>query len=127
MQWLIFPEENHVEHRDFKSAFPHSRLREDEILLANVFTFERCRRMGVNASAIIELCKMARSKGFKRMITDADSNNIPALKSFEKAGYKKFAKVRLLRLFFSTKWECSWRSKTFQTVVPGNYTRGIFG
>ena len=69
INWLLSSEDNNVRSRGFRSQLP--RLKEDELLVENFFTFEKYRGNRLMASVIGQSLEMARSKGFKRMITDA--------------------------------------------------------
>ena len=101
IQWLVSSADDHVVSRGFRSRFP--RLKEDEVLVDNVFTFEKHRGKRIMPSVIVELSDMARRKGFKRMLTYVREDNISSLKGFEKAGFKKFEKMRQIRFLFYTR------------------------
>lgn len=101
IQWLVSSADDHVVSRGFRSRFP--RLRGDEVLVDNVFTFEKYRGKRIMPSVIVELSQMARRKGFKRMLTYVREDNISSLKGFERAGFKKFEKMRQIRFLFYTR------------------------
>jgi len=101
IQWLVSSADDHVVSRGFRSRFP--RLREGEVLIDNVFTFEKHRGKRIMPSVMVELSQMARRKGFKRMLTYVREDNISSLKGFERAGFKKFEKMRQIRFLFYTR------------------------
>ena len=99
IQWLVTSANVHMVSRGFRCRFP--RLREDEVLVENVYTFEKYRGKGVMPSAIDVLSRLARRKGFKRMLTCVREDNTYSLRGFEKAGFKKFGEIREIRFLFS--------------------------
>ena len=101
IQWLVTSANVHMVSRGFRCRFP--RLREDEVLVENVFTFEKYRGKGVMPSAIDVLSRLARRKGFKRMLTCVREDNTYSLRGFEKAGFKKFGEIRETRFLFSSR------------------------
>ena len=101
IQWLVSSADDYVVSRGFRSSFP--RLREDEVLVDNVFTFEKHRGKRIMPSVIVELSDMARRKGFKRMLTYVREDNISSLKGFERAGFEKSEKMRQIRFLFYTR------------------------
>lgn len=101
IQWLVSSADDHVVSRGFRSRLP--RLREDEVLIENAFTFEKYRGKRIMPSVIVELCEMARRKGFKRMLAYVAEDNIASLKGFERVGFNKFEEIREIRFLFLTK------------------------
>ena len=99
IQWLVTSANGHMVSRGFRGRFP--RLREDEVLVENVFTFEKYRGKGIMPSAIDALSRMARGKGFKRMLTCVRADNTYSLRGFERAGFRKFDEIRETRFLFS--------------------------
>ena len=99
IQWLVSSADEQVVSRGFRGRFP--RLREDEVLVENVFTFEKYRGKGIMPSAIDALSRMARGKGFKRMLTCVSEDNTYSLRGFERAGFRKFDEIRETRFLFS--------------------------
>ena len=99
--WLVCSEDDHMLRRGFRSRLP--RLKEGECLLENAFTFERYRGNGIGSSVYARLCEMARRNGFKRAIAYGRQDNIPAVKSLERAGFRRFAEIPELKLLFFTK------------------------
>lgn len=102
--WLLSSAE-HPELRDgFKGIVP---LKENEVLLFNLFAFERYRGRGLACSVDSLLCKIAMEKGYKRVIAYPLANNIAGVKALEKIGFKK----------------CCWR---FERRFLFSVTRGFF-
>ena len=101
IQWLVSSEDREAMNHGFKGRLP--RLKEDEVLVENVFTFQKYRRKGVMSSAVVELAEIAREKGFKRMLAYVREDNIASLKAFEKAGFKKFEEIPEVKFLFFTK------------------------
>ena len=87
--------------RDFRSRLP--RLKADEILVENAFTFEKYRGNRIMPSVMVELSEVARKNGFKRMIVYVPQDNIASLKGCERSGFKKFEEIPELKLLFFTK------------------------
>jgi hypothetical protein len=101
MQWLVSPDDNNKVSRQFSSRFP--RLKEHEIRLENAFTLDKYRGNRVMSSVMVKLSELARSRGFKRLVTFVGQNNIASLKGCGRAGFKKFEEISELKLFFFTK------------------------
>lgn len=101
LDWLISAEDHNVVSQGFQGRLP--RLGEGEVLLENVFTFEKYRGKGIMASVIAELCEIAGGKGFKRMLAYVRDDNVPALKGFERAGFKRFEEVPEVKFLFFTR------------------------
>jgi len=54
-------------------------------------------------SAVGQLCGIARSQGFKRLITYVRRDNRASLRAFEKLGFRKFGEDPELKLLFLTR------------------------
>ena len=100
LNWLISAEDHGVVSQGFRGRLP--RLGEGEVLLKNVFTFEKYRGKGIMALVISELCEIARGKGFKRMLAYVRDDNVPALKGFERAGFRRFEEIPKVKFLFFT-------------------------
>jgi len=96
--WMISAEDNDVLERELKGWFP--KLKEGHCLLDNAYTFERYRGNGIMASVTAQLCEIAKSKGFRRVLAYVLKDNIPSLKSCEQAGFKAFKEVPEMKLAF---------------------------
>lgn len=102
--WLLSSAE-HPELRDgFKGIPP---IKENEVLMFNLFAFEKYRRKGLASSVDSLLCKIAMEEGYKRVIAYPLGNHIAAVKTLEKIGFKKFSWKFERRLLFSVKREFS--------------------
>lgn len=96
--WLLSSAE-HPELRDgFKGIPP---VQENEVLLFNLFAFEKYRGTGLASSVDSRLCKTAMEQGYKRAIVYPPGNNIAAFKALEKIGFKQCCWKFERRLLFS--------------------------
>lgn len=108
--WLLSSEE-HPELRDgFKGIPP---IKEKEVLMFNLFAFEKYRGTGLASSVDSLLCKIAMENGNKRVVAYPLGNNIAAVKTFEKIGFKKFCWKFERRLLFAVTREFSDELDTF--------------
>ena len=86
----------------FRSRLP--KLKADEVLLENAFTFEKYRGKGIMPSVQVRLAELAKSNGFKRMLAYIHQDNLETLpKVFERIGFQKFEEISELKLLFLTK------------------------
>lgn len=99
--WLISAHDNHVVKCGFRHRLP--RMKEDEVLGDNAYTFEKYRGHRLMASVVVQLAEMARRNGFKRMIAQVAQDKIAPLKTHERAGFKKFDEITELKLLFFTR------------------------
>lgn len=82
--WLLSAKK-HPELQDgFKGIPP---LKEDEVLLYNLFVFDRYRGKRVASSADAQLCEIAKENGFKRAIVYPLINNHAAVRALKKIGF----------------------------------------
>jgi RimJ/RimL family protein N-acetyltransferase len=110
MGWLLSSVE-HPELRDgFKGIPP---LKENEVLLFNLFAFEKYRGKGLASSVDTQLCKIAMESGFERAIAYPLGNNTAAVKALEKIGFRKFSWKFERRFFFSVTREFRSEMNTF--------------
>jgi ribosomal protein S18 acetylase RimI-like enzyme len=96
--WLLsakkYPELQH----GFKGIPP---LKEDEVLLYNLFVFDRYRGKGVASSADAQLCEIARKNGFKHAIVYPLKSNPAAIKALKKIGFtERGTKTHVYFAFF---------------------------
>jgi hypothetical protein len=101
INWLISSEEDNVVSHGFRSRLP--KLKEDEVLIENAFTVEEYKGNWIWPSVIGELFEIARTNGFKRVITYVSRENMASLKGCERAGMKRTEEVPELKLLFFTK------------------------
>lgn len=66
---------------------PELQLKEDEVLLYNLFVFEKYRGKGVSSSADAQLCEIARKNGFRRAVVYPLRNNPAAVRALKKIGF----------------------------------------
>ena len=101
--WLLSARHNDL----IQSQYPSGtgRLREDEVLLENIFTFPRYRGKGIMLSVTLHLADLARKKGFRRVVAYVDIENTPSLTGFNRAGFYSFGEEKEKRRFFRI-----WRS-----------------
>lgn len=57
--------------------------------LGFMYTDEDCRGMGINAMIVEELKNWSNQKGFKEIRLTVYNENLPAIKAYEKVGFKK--------------------------------------
>ena len=76
-------------------------VKEDEVLMFNLFAFDKFRGTGLASSVDSLLCKIAADKGYKRVIAYPLENRIAAVKALEKIGFKKFGWKYERRFLFS--------------------------
>ena len=100
VQWLVSPRDDKVVNSGFGSRLP--RLKGDEILVENAFTFQKYRGKKIMPSVMVELAEIARNKGFKRMLAYVREDNVAPLKGCERAGFKVFERVPELKFLFLT-------------------------
>ncbi len=101
MVWLISLVDRALVKSGFRDMLP--RLKEDEILMENSYTFEKHRGNRIMPSAMAEWSEMARSNGFKRVITYVRQDNIASLRGCERAGFRKFEEIPEFKLLFFSK------------------------
>jgi len=88
VHWMVTPE--HIRQLGWEERFP---LTDDEVMLENVYTLGRYRRMGVSTTCGYKARENARRKGFKRTKGYIDENNTPQLMSMQKSDTRISAKV----------------------------------
>lgn len=101
IQWLVSSEADDKAIQGFKNRLPWPK--KDEVLIENIYTFEKYRGKGIMPSVTVKLCELARSKGFKRIITYVRQDNVASLRGMKKAGFKQFEEVPELKFLFFTR------------------------
>lgn len=114
LQWLLSPDENDVVNKGFGSRLP--RIKEEEILIENVYTPEKFRRNGLLLSVTAELCELARNQGSRRIVVHVRKNNNSAMEGYTKIGFKEFEVVQERKLLFHTRRT---HSPVEPQLVPG--------
>jgi RimJ/RimL family protein N-acetyltransferase len=99
--WLISANDSNLVNRGFKGRLPH--LEEGELLLENCYTFEKYRGNSIMPSVLVELWELARSRGFKRLITYVRQDNVASMRAFEKLELRKFEEIPELKFLFFTR------------------------
>jgi GNAT superfamily N-acetyltransferase len=96
--WLLSASHNDL----IRSQYPPGTdcLREDDVLVENIFTFPRYRGKGIMLSVIQQLEDLARKQGFRRVVAYVDTTNTPSLAGFNRAGYNPCGEEKEKRRFF---------------------------
>ena len=97
--WMINSDENDNLRKIFGNFFP--LLKEDEILLEDVYVTKKFRGVSIYTNATSLVCEIAKKAGKHRAITFVDEKNASAIRASQKIGFKyythRFEKWRLLR------------------------------
>jgi GNAT superfamily N-acetyltransferase len=101
LAWLISPNDGETLNRFITKYF--TKLKPDEVLLEGSLAFDNFRGKNVSPSVTIDLAKVARNQGYRRMITYVHQDNSPAIKFCEKIGFKRINRVIERRVFFLTR------------------------
>jgi len=86
MQWLIGAENMHRLAPYFSGSVPN--LRRNEMMLEFAFTFPRYRGLRIMPAAMSVIAEKAADHDARYVVTYVKSDNIPALKGCERAGFK---------------------------------------
>lgn len=86
MQTLIYPEENALIMERYRSKF--YPLKESQVMLENVFTFQPFRGLGCLLSGTQQLLELARSKGYRSAVCYIRKDRIVSLNEFMRMGFK---------------------------------------
>lgn len=103
IQGVIQPEENEFIEARLKNWFP--RLQEDEILLEGAYTFEKYRGNRLHPVVLADILDIYCKRGFHRVITYIEKNNIASLKGAARLGFIPFQETPVLKILFFTKRE----------------------
>jgi hypothetical protein len=98
--WMLSDKDDDLISSGFKSRLP--RLKKEEVLLENHYTFERYRGNNVFPSVVTELCGLARDTGYKRMIAYVRKDNTACLKALNRLNFEKFEEISELKVLFLT-------------------------
>jgi ribosomal protein S18 acetylase RimI-like enzyme len=99
--WLVSKKDSDTIGRGFAKRLPVPK--DGEFLLENCYTLEKYRGNGIMPSVIRQMWDIARSTGYKRMITYVRQDNRASLRSFEKLGLNRFEEISELKLLFLTR------------------------
>ena len=83
---------------DFSNWLPD--LKEGEALLEGAYTFEKYRGLKLSTAISVDLVRIYKEKGYQRILTYIEKNNIPPLKVVEAVGFTCFEEVPVLRILF---------------------------
>ncbi len=70
-------------------------IEDDDLYLAEIAIDERLRGHGLGRKVVLDVVDYAKSKGYKRVIIDADFRNTGAKALYERIGFKEFNKKRV--------------------------------
>ena len=82
--WLVSAKKHPELQKGFKGIPP---FKEDEVLLYNLFVFDKYRGKGVSSSADAQICEIARKNGCRRAVVYPLKNNPAAVKALKKIGF----------------------------------------
>lgn len=88
VRWIVTPE--HIKRLGWEARFP---LEDDEVMLENVYTFEKYRKMGARTASVNQAREIVKRRGFKRTKGYVAEDNIPQLRLNQREGSKISAKV----------------------------------
>jgi hypothetical protein len=86
IQWLIYPYENTNIENHFKNIF--YPLRENQVMIENVFTFPKFRGLNLMPTISIRLLNIAKESGCKSAVMYVRKDRITALNENMKLGFK---------------------------------------
>ena len=96
--WLLSARHNDL----IRSQYPPGTdsLKEDEVLVENIFTFPRFRGKGIMLSVLRQMEDLAGKQGCRRVVAYVDTTNAASLAGFNRAGYKPYGEEKEYRRFF---------------------------
>ncbi len=115
MEWIVSLKDNNSTSRIFRSSFPW--LSPQDIQFEHSYTFKKYRGNQLMTSVTSRLFKIAREQGFKRAIGYVLSDNTPALKALEKAGFRKFVEIRRTKFPFYTHYQINQKIKATNSEI----------
>lgn len=80
---------------DILDYFVLCDIKKDDLYLAEIAIDESQRGKGLGRKVVLDVISYAKSKGFSRVILDADFRNKGAKKLYESIGFKEFNKKRV--------------------------------
>ncbi len=98
--FTIFPTDDKKVEGGFRKWF-HT-LREDEVILAGAYTFEKFRGNRLHPSIIIDRLRICKERGYKWVIGYIEEDNIASIKGAERTGFKRFGYAPGFKLLFFT-------------------------
>lgn len=85
---------------DFLDYFVLCDIEDDDFYIAEIAIDDSLRGQGLGKKVLLDAIDYAKSKGYRRVILDADFRNDGAKKLYERIGFKEFNKKRLKFLSF---------------------------
>jgi RimJ/RimL family protein N-acetyltransferase len=108
--WLLTSAEHPELRVGFKGIPP---VKENEVLLFNLFAFEKYRGTGLASSVDSLLCKIAKENGYEGAVAYPLANNVAGMKALEKIGFNKSCWKFERRFLFSVKRQFGSEMSTF--------------
>lgn len=103
IQWLMGADENERIQEHFGGEYPE--LKQDEMLMENLFTVEAHRGRRIMPCALWQIAEIAREQKARRVVAFVGSDNVASLKGCSRAGLRPYLvrhdKWRLFRRYIS--------------------------
>jgi hypothetical protein len=96
IRWMVTSRD--LKQAGFEKRFP--KLREDEVMIENIYTLEKFRRKGVQASSAHQINAIRKSKGLMWTKGYVAEDNIPELRFSQQRGSRVFERVLERHLLF---------------------------
>ena len=87
--WIVTSK--HIKDMGWENRFPG--IKDDEVLVENVYTLEKFRGKGVQRSASRQMYEICKRQGFRSVVGWVDQDNIPQLIAGLKLGFQVFERV----------------------------------
>ena len=97
MLWIIYPSENEIIKKHFNKKF--NLLKENQVMLENVFTLPKFRGFGFSPTLTIEMLHLAKSQGYKNAIIYCKKDRIDSLNDIIRLGFKIHKLIKEYRVF----------------------------
>ena len=110
VRWMVTSPDNSIIDASFKDRLP--RLKEDEALMENIFTFKEYRAKGITISIGLQMAEIARKQGIRRIMAYVAEDNIPSLRACKTQGFQVFEKVLERHVLFHA------RRQTIEELSP---------
>lgn len=82
-------------------------LQDKEAYLFDAYTLPEYRRLGIHTAGSAECLRIAKEKGYERVIVSVSFWNYPAQKTLRRLGFKEAGRVTLIKIP-CFKWHCKW-------------------
>jgi len=103
VQWTISTQDSNAGSSDFSASFP--RLKDHEMQLEHAYTFKAFRGFNLMPAVMNDLFRIAREKGYPRVITYVQAENVASQKGCFKVGFQVFELVHRRKLFLFNRSE----------------------